>query len=150
MQRDYECAKKLAVVNAVVRQIADARTRGAGIVVVAIKGFGPTLPRIKDALKGYEKVSYTTKKGRDGSLCVWRRSWERDFNYMSFIVCGVYIDECVAMTVRGLLKRGLRVQVIRAACNSIMGQGAGIWWDFQEVVKSLISPPQIKKQLKVA
>ncbi len=70
--------------------------------------------------KGYSNYSIVSKNKNDGSTAIAEQVKSEHVNLSSFRVCGVYTDQCVFDTVRGLLRvfPGCNVEVMKDAVRT--------------------------------
>ena len=95
-----------------------ARNRNERIFVLEDTHGHSTHDRIKQALCGYDRVSYLRKSQWDGSLQVEIEACQHQLNPAHITVCGAYAEQCVLATIVGLRDRypTTRLTMIREAC----------------------------------
>ena len=131
MQEDFPASQNQLTINAILRMIALFRSRNFPIIAVEFCGFGKTLPELREALKGYERVRTVQKFGDNGADEISQACIDMGINvscHGEFYVTGINTGACVRRTVDGLLRLQNRVVVVRKACNQPRGGG----WDTQE------------------
>ena len=120
MQPDFYPSDK--VISNCRKQIKDAIKKSIDIIFVEYKSFGPTLTDLKEPIKKakYGRVSTRTKTRMDGSLQVKNIVSKLRHKVDSLVCCGIFTDQCVYSTVKGLNKRlpTARIEVVAKACAS--------------------------------
>jgi nicotinamidase-related amidase len=106
-----ECAKlaSYAIINSI------------PIIVLEYENYGPTHLLLRKTFRNYPYLYSATKSIRDGSPEIQKIIISLDLP-QNFIVCGMFLDQCVAATVIGLSNRypGSEIEVIKEAVEP--------WW----------------------
>jgi nicotinamidase-related amidase len=93
------------------------------IVFVEYYDFGPTVECLKEPIHNskYEKVSTTIKGEWDGSLEVISEIDKLDHEISGVRFVGIYTDQCVHATVKGLQNRlpKTSIEVVAEACEAM-------------------------------
>jgi nicotinamidase-related amidase len=124
MQSDFPASSDQSTIDAVIKQIGYARTRGQTIVVVEYKKkhykYTPTHYEIMLALEGYTHI-LVHKDEDDGSGNIMKALIDQYGNALPqrlcFYMCGVNTGYCVGDTAVGLAECGHDVTIITEACN---------------------------------
>lgn len=119
MQPRFEAANNMTTRMAVLREIAKARALNMPIIVVEFDGSGLSHAEILEAVKDYPKHVRIVKGQDDGSTEILRACTLASWEPVSFTVCGVNTDACVARTVSGLvdLRPTVVINVVKDAVN---------------------------------
>ena len=114
MQEGFDAARTPGLVCRISDLAREFRTRDEPVVVLEYEDSGPTLAPIKDALLGYWKVRFATKKGGDGSKEVKKACDSAGWSPNKISICGVEAGACVVQTFEGLwrLMRGIKLEVV--------------------------------------
>jgi hypothetical protein len=118
--------KKSDLIADVVHEVKAARKNEERIILVELsrKYNGKTSNSIVDALIGYHYY-VVEKSGMDGSGVIHYLADVQNDPHVSFRVCGIFTDQCVAETVIGLRKHFPKapISVVSKACASDSGSG---------------------------
>jgi len=114
LQKDYPV--KPAMVTRVVKHVKAARKSQVPVLVVEIRGFGPTNPTVMQELAGYDKVKVVQKRNCDGSREIVSALGPNGPKRLR--LCGLFTDDCVDKTARGLYRKGFDIEIVEEACFS--------------------------------
>lgn len=110
-------------VKGVLKQIALAKKRRAGILVINFTGEGPLLKEVKKKLQNYKRIKYCRKNDDNGAGEAIRAIKAAKFNLSKLRVCGVNTGACVYQTVLGLRRllknNAVKIELALDACNDI-------------------------------
>lgn len=118
MQNYFWASRGNRVRKSCAREIRLAVERKLPIIFVEYDGFGSTIPSLRNLVKGYPLVSYTTKSSTDGGDEVMSIITQK--NYHSQIrMAGVEISCCVYDTAASLsYTHKVAVTLVADACNN--------------------------------
>jgi nicotinamidase-related amidase len=114
VQKGYPVKKPL--VTRLVKHVKAARKSHVPVLVVEIRGYGPTDPAVMQELAGYDKVQVVQKRDCDGSREIASALGPNGPKRLR--LCGLYTDDCVDKTARGLYLKGFDIEIIEEACFS--------------------------------
>ncbi len=103
--------------------VCNAVRAGWKVFVVEFKGFGSTLWQISRHLEDYPLAFKVEKDDRDGSaqlICKEYANGGTAAAASQYLICGVYAEQCVWATARGLAERRygqVPVKVVASACR---------------------------------
>ena len=121
VQFEFEASRSQFLQDNIIKQILRARKRGDLIIFLEYKGDGPTIPRIMEAVEGYEHFYVGTKTSDCGAKLVGDLIEELGISLVKNIrVCGVRTESCVFNTIYGLSLSPmfLKIFILGNACNS--------------------------------
>ena len=108
------------IVCSVIREIERAKRNGSGIVVLEFVDCGSTYREIVDAIKDYDRKTFTKKSDDDGSGEFIGAAKRAGFSTNYITVVGVNRAYCVAYTVAGLMNNR-KVKKIRVVEDATWG-----------------------------
>jgi len=114
VQKDYSVKQPL--VTRLVKHVKAARKSHVQVLVVEIAGMGPTDPTVMQELAGYDKVKVVQKRDCDGSREVVSALGPN--HHKRLRLCGLFTDDCVDKTAKGLYQKGFDIEIIEEACFS--------------------------------
>jgi nicotinamidase-related amidase len=103
------------------REIKKAIAGKEYIIFLEFNNCGVTDDALIKMIIGYSNCSIISKCDNDGSFAIIKEMKEENLKYTHFKVCGVYTDQCVLSTVRGLngkLKQ-CTIEIIQDAVKTI-------------------------------
>lgn len=114
MQRTFvrECmVDEESIIPVICELVEQAIENKWGIIVVEFYNMGKTIDEITNAIGDYQHQKTVTKNRTDGGKEVVRCLNENDKWSRNLLICGVYGNECVADTVKGILTNSDVVEV---------------------------------------
>ena len=116
MQEEFTAANCPDTIAEVKKLCRKARRNKWPIILVEYAGAHQTLEEIQDVVKGYGQAFTLTKNKDDGSDVISKFVAGKNLPD-GVVACGVNTQFCVHDTVRGLLEKNHRVEVVKKACN---------------------------------
>jgi nicotinamidase-related amidase len=114
VQKDYSV--KPAMVTRLVKHVRAARKSQVPVLIVELSGQGPTDPTVMQELAGYDKVKVVQKRDCDGSREVVSALGPNGHKRLR--LCGLFTDDCVDKTAKGLYRKGFDIEIVEEACFS--------------------------------
>jgi len=136
MQSEYEITESKPLLNNIIKHIQRAIKRKNPVIIVELRDMGLTKPEIMNALSGYSNYETVIKDKEDGSKEIQNILLKRwDIQKCLVNVCGIFSDDCIAYTVRGLIDKGFSVNVIEEACASSQNDHESAMWSLNKLRK---------------
>ena len=119
MQESYAHTGNKTLLKNVVKHVREAKKAKVPIIIVEFANYGETRNEIMKLLrKRYKNHVVVQKHACNGSPEV-KKVLEKDFGILApatLNLCGVFTQDCVAKTAKGLVEKGFEINVIEEAC----------------------------------
>lgn len=97
--------------------VRKAKKEKAAIIFVEFSDWEATHNDLKKLVTRYPKAGYLIKSEMDGSVPIDR--WIRHYGLPKNLkICGVYTDQCVYFTTKGLHSYDYKIEVVENACGA--------------------------------